>query len=394
MRTNRTSELAACLLATVAIAAFVNTAPATEPTRLIASPMPARMPDDSDLVIETINERYTSGKTKVEKQVAMDIDLNFVNHGEYRMFDQQGNEIAHGVFEAGLRTGEWTRTFKANESTLFAQSPYKTFQAPYTSTATFENGLMQGTWIIRDAQDRKISEINLINGQRDGKLIFYAPTGKIAREIDFRGGVIDGSDRTYNTQGEVTGEQKYVDGRRIVTKGDTYISTKKKSEGQFLYPRMTIASGDNFWNATLATFGAEEGEPVRHGAYNSWHVNGQLRTTGEYAYGQPVGEFSWWHANGQIAIRGKFVEGQHDDLWQWWHANGMRSARGRYKYGARVGRWIQWDDNGKLADTKNHGGSEEVVEVIEEDEDVTSRRPQRLPENDAADATPTNEVTR
>ena len=389
MRTNFTPLMATCLVTWLSI-----TATAVEPSRVITAPMAARMPADRDIVVETVVERYSSGMTKIEKQVAMDVDLNFVNHGDYRMFDQQGEEIASGMFQANLREGPWTRVFSGSESGLFAQAPYKNFEAPFHSVASFRNGVMQGEWVITDAQNRRVSEVHLVNGQREGKLVFYSPNGEIAREIDFRGGVIDGFDRTYNAQGEVTAEQQYVEGRRYVVKTDTYISTKKKSEGTFLYPRMTIAKLDDFWNATLATFGAETGEPVRHGEYNSWHVNGQVRTTGEYAYGQPVGEFVWWHANGQVAIKGNFIDGLHHGSWQWWHPNGMRSAKGQYNHGTRIGQWIQWEDDGTLADAKNHGGAGgEVVELNDAGIDGTSRRPRHLPEGDAA-ASPALDIIR
>ena len=389
MRTNFVAIITAAIVCLISFAAT-----ADEPTRMIAGPIAAQMPDESDIVIETIIERYNSGKTKVERQVAMDIDLNYVNHGDYRMFDQNGEEIAHGMFQADLREGPWVRIFSGKESTLFTQAPYKNFQAPFTSEATFRGGMMEGAWIIKDSLDRKVSEVQLINGQRDGKLVFYNTSGDIAREIEFRGGVVDGTDRSYNGQGEIASEQRYIDGRRIVTKSDTYISTKKKTEGTFLHPRMTVVALDDFWNAKLATFGTEEGEAVRHGAYNSWHVNGQLRTTGEYALGKPVGEFTWWHANGQVAIRGAFVDGLHHGNWQWWHPNGMRSAKGQYNHGIRVGQWMQWEEDGALADAKNHGGDvEEVAGVNEESEDGTSRRPRRLPENESA-ATPTLDIAR
>ena len=390
MRTNFVALLTASLIGLLTFSAFAN-----EPARMIAGPIPATMPAESDIVIETIVERYNSGKTKVERQVAMDVDLNYVNHGDFRMFDQNGEEIARGLFEADLREGPWVRIFQGSESTLFTQSPYKNFKPPFRSEATFHNGVMEGAWIITDANDRKISEVQLVNGRREGKLVFYNTTGEVAREIEFRGGVVDGVDRTFNAQGEATAEQEYIDGRRIVTKSDTYISTKKKTEGTFLHPRMTVINLDDFWNASLATFGTEEGEAVRHGAYNSWHVNGQLRTTGEYELGKPVGQFTWWHANGQVAIRGTFVDGLHHGQWQWWHANGMRSAKGQYNHGSRVGNWMQWEEDGSLADAKDHGGNiEEVVELNNETEDdTTSRRPRRLPEGEAA-ATPTLELAR
>jgi antitoxin component YwqK of YwqJK toxin-antitoxin module len=355
-------------------------APLALAVELPSSPINAvsRMPEE--ITLETITERYASGKTKLTREVAMDVDLNFVNHGQFQMFDEAGNVISEGRFEAGQRIGPWTRTYRADESPLFGQSPFKRFPAPYTSEVTFENGHMQGTWTISDAQGRKISEIEFVDGLREGKLIYFNTNGQVAREIDFKGGVIDGYDRTYNDAGEVTAENQYVDGRMIVVKGDTYISTKKKTEGAFLYPRMIVATRDNWFDATLATFTNEEGEPVRHGPFNAWHVNGQPSTKGEYAFGQPVGEFTWWHPNGQVAIRGAFdTNGKHDGDWQWWHANGMRAAKGQYTHGTRVGRWMQWSEEGALTSTKEHGGGQSVVEGEIRLDTNSAARPRRIP---------------
>lgn len=340
----------------------------------------ARMPEE--ITIETITERYTSGKTKLTREVAMDVDLNFVNHGQFQMFDEAGNVISEGRFEAGQREGKWTRTYQTEDGALFAQAPYKRFTAPFLSEVTFEHGNMQGAWTISDAQGRKVSEIEFTDGLRNGRLVYFSTSGKIAREIDFKNGVIDGYDRTYNEAGDVTAEHQFIDGCMIVIKGDTYISERKKTEGAFLYPRMIVASRDNWFDAKLATFSNEAGEPVRHGPFNAWHVNGQPSTKGEYSFGQAVGEFTWWHPNGQVAIRGAFDNaGKHNGDWQWWHPNGMRAAKGQYVGGERVGRWMQWSEEGALTSTKDHGGNAaNVAEGEEVQTDTNSAaRPRRIP---------------
>jgi antitoxin component YwqK of YwqJK toxin-antitoxin module len=330
----------------------------------LLAPIAARMPADEEIEIETITDRYPSGNPRIQREVAMDLDFNYVNHGLFQMFDEAGNVTASGKFVAGLREGKWTRTYAANESPLFVQEPFKRFKAPFTSEADFENGTMQGTWTIVDGEDRKISEIILVDGLRDGTLTYYGPSGEKVRQIDFKAGVIDGFDRTFNDKGEVTGETKYVDGRQYVVKTDTYISTKKKAEGYYLYPRMTVTTRDDWWKPTLASVGQEDGEPVRHGAYRGWHVNGQMSAEGEYELGKPVGQFTWWHQNGQVSIRGGYANGKHSGEWQWWHPNGMRAAKGEYRDGIRVGRWLQWNEDGALASSVDHGdGNKELVET-------------------------------
>ncbi len=341
---------------------------------------PARMPSDTELVTETVFERFPDGQVRAEREVALDVDLNFVNHGQFKMYDEQGTVIASGAFVANLREGKWTRQYKPEESTLFAHAPFKQFEAPFLSEANFEHGELNGKWTITDARGRKMSEIDFVHGTRDGKLIFYTPAGGIQREIDFEHGVINGFDRTNNEQGELVSEQKYLDGQRYVLHTESYISTKKKTEGYFLHPPVTIESRDDWWTATLATFGQGEGEPIRHGSYNAWHVNGQLRTQGEYDQGKAVGDFVWWHPNGQVAIRGSYKNGKHQGKWQWWHENGMRAANGQYENGVRIGRWLQWETDGQLAKATDYGaGNENVAEGAEGAQEAAAPASARRP---------------
>ncbi|MCA9270233.1 MAG: hypothetical protein KDA41_17245 [Planctomycetales bacterium] len=309
----------------------------------------ARMPAAEALQIETVVERYANGKIRARREVARTLDLEYVNHGHFETRDEDGNLTAKGRFEAGRACGEWTRLYQTEDSPLFTQEPFTRFAAPFKSTATFVDGRMQGAWTITDAQDRLVSTIDFADGVREGKLDFYYPDGKTAREITFTAGVIDGLDRTFDSEGAVVKENQYIDGRRYVSETKVHPGTKNKTqEAFFLYPRMQLKTADNWWDASLATWTVGEGSPVCHGPYTAWHLNGQKSVSGNFYDGKAHGDFVWWHANDQISVRGQFVHGKHTGDWHWWHANGMKAGEVTFNEGAPVGRWLTWNDAGKL----------------------------------------------
>src|SRR5262249_9379461 len=58
---------------------------------------------------ETIRERYDDGKVRIERQVTLDADGNYVNHGEWKMYSHAGDVVAEGHYDMGKRIGTWTR---------------------------------------------------------------------------------------------------------------------------------------------------------------------------------------------------------------------------------------------------------------------------------------------
>ena len=341
------------------------------------------------VVIEVFRERYPNGNLKVEREVALDDNFNYVNHGMYRHWSEAGALIAEGRLNFGRRTGVWKRAYARNESDLFAHEPFKSFREPFISTATFREGRLHGKWTIQDSEDRIASEIEFVDGARDGRLLHYYPNGSRMREIDFRNGVVDGFLRDFDKDGAVLREHKYLNGHYLSTRVESYVSTTKKSETNLMHPRMTIKSADDWWNAKMAQYGMEEGEPLRHGLETVWYETGQLRFRGEFDRGQAIGEFVWWQENGQLSRKGEYVDAKQHGEWSWWHKDGSRSVLGNYDHGTPVGRWLFWKPGGKLDQLKDlSGGSQPVAEEQRVEEERIDERsvPEPALPNDARSA--------
>ena len=115
--------------------------------------------------VEVIRERYPDGKIKIERQVTLDADGNYVNHGPWKLYSPSEIIIAEGQYDMGKRVGNWTRWLGKNDSKVFAQQPFKSFKPPFASQATFTDGVMDGEWLVVDADNNKMLQISLTVGQ-------------------------------------------------------------------------------------------------------------------------------------------------------------------------------------------------------------------------------------
>ena len=324
--------------------------------------------------VELVRERYNDGAIHVERQTTLDRDGNYVNHGSWKMFAPKGDVLAEGQYHFGHRVGLWTRWHAKNDSALFNEVPFKEFKAPFMSQVSFTDGVMDGEWMIVDANDRKVSQISLKNGQRHGLAIAWLPNGTTFRQATYENGLPVGELLEVNKKtAKVERTATYTDGRKVISKTD-YFSGKKQKKTEMIYlgPETTQQAADAFWNARLAKF-ASEGKNLRHGLAKAWFPNGKLESEGTYQYGKKSGTFTFWHENGQVAATGDYRDDQPEGQWVWWHENGQRSAFGRYQEGLLMGEWRWWNDGGKLTKQHIYDGSESASTEPDIAIDISSR---------------------
>ena len=324
--------------------------------------------------VEMVRERYSDGSIHIERQMTLDRDGNYVNHGGWKMLATSGDVLAEGQYHFGRRVGQWTRWHGKNDSPLFNEVPFKQFKAPFMSQVTFTDGVMDGEWIIVDANDRKCSQVSLKAGQRHGLAITWLPNGSTYRQATYENGLPVGDlleiDRKTS---KVERTATFVEGRKVVNKMDFYYGTKqKKSETLYLGPATTQQAADEFWNVRFAKY-ASEGKDLRHGLAKAWYPNGKLEFEGTYQYGKKSGTFTFWHENGQVAATGDYRDDQPEGQWVWWHDNGQKSAYGRYEDGLLIGEWRWWNEAGKLTKQHIYDGTESASTETDDTIDVSSR---------------------
>ncbi len=188
------------------------------------------------------------------------------------------------------------------------------------------------------------------------------------REINYLGGQIHGTLKEWNANGDLTTEVEYYDGRRLDQLSETDEQGNKQYEGWVLHARLQMNKPDRWWDAQLATY-VKQGRDQKHGKWQAWYPNGQLKFEGNYQYDEPHGTFRWWYANGQKSLEAHYDQGQKDGLWTWWHPNGQKSIEGYYAQDAPSGRWIWWHENGRVAQRINYSTDGEPIEPTSQQSD-------------------------
>ncbi len=323
--------------------------------------------------IELVRERYPDGKVRIERQVTLNAEGNYVNHGAWKMYSPTGDVVAEGHFNFGERNGMWTRWVGRNDAEMLNEFPYKEFKAPFMSQANFTNGKLEGEWIISDANDRKVLMISFKNGMRNGQATTWLPNGKIMSQITYQNSIPMGDLMEINkTSGELARAATYEDGHKVTTKTTYYPGSGKvkKTEIMYLAAKTVEKTPDDFWAMHAAKFGSE-GEDRRHGTAKSWYANGKQESDGAYEYGKKTGTFTFWHDNGQIAVTGEYKADAAEDTWIWWHKNGQKSAVGKYENGTLIGEWRWWDEGGKLTKRQTYTGTESASAEPAQTEDAS-----------------------
>lgn len=136
------------------------------PTSILADEVPIAQQEEIQSIISSdiVREQLTNGR--VERQVALDPQGNFVNHGSYTQFDRSGKVLLTGQYRMGVRIGVWTKNVTDRNAPVLKVYPFSNGKLPIKSTVEFVDGKMHGSWSIEDADNRVLSQIDFSHGVR------------------------------------------------------------------------------------------------------------------------------------------------------------------------------------------------------------------------------------
>lgn len=315
---------------------------------------------------ETVTERYANGNIRIERQVALDAEGNYVNHGTYAEYGQNGKLLRCGEFSQGKQHGKWQQYFEDGRGRLFSGKLEHQFVGPFVSEATFAEGVLHGSWRIKN-HSGKIIEWSFDRGIRSGTSTWWYPNGEKRLEVTYRNGRMDGDLREWSPEGKLISRIPFTDGRRLVKKVEWFAPGQKSYEGYYLTVQDVVQPNYDWWNTTAKTTPvAQVGQDQKHGVWIAWYSNGKRRIEAQYEHDRPVGTFTWWYENGQKQAEGQYKTGIKHGAWTTWHANGLKESTCEYRDGTLVGKWMRWDPSGKLAETHDFN--------VEKPEDVKRSR--------------------
>lgn len=78
---------------------------------------------------------------------------------------------------------------------------------------------------------------------------------------------------------------------------------------------------------------------IRHGEYQVFHPNGNVREQGEYRFGLKHGRYLEFHENGEPSIEGRYLDGRKSGDFALYSDNGMHVQKGPYFLDKKHGKW-------------------------------------------------------
>ena len=328
------------------------------PQQNVPAPSANPVAASTDGDVETVTDRFANGTVRAERQVALNADKNYVNHGSYVQYDDSGAIVVRGHYRMGKMDGTWSRQFSPSEEKIFVSALPGGVKGLLVAEATFdENGALHGAWAIKTQDQKQLAEWHFEHGIRHGTSTWWHANGQKQAELNYANGQPVGELVEWDDNGKQTHSLQFVDGRMVTRVVKWYSPGKKAYEGFYLRQQNLGEPSPDWWTGAKVEAGKEpiEGEALRlrHGLWISYYPNGQKQVQGEFRNDQPVGKFIWWHENGQRQAQGEYVNGVQNGTWITWYSNGQRESKMDYQQGDLMGQTMRWKADGTLADIQD-----------------------------------------
>ena len=335
--------------------------------------------------VEVIRTRYPSRKVKIERHVAQNKEREYFNHGSWTMWSPDGEIIGTGQYRWGKRQGSWTRLITDDNAQRQIEESQLGFEAPLVSKAEFIDDEIHGTWLVVDANNRKVRSWHFDGGTLHGQSVAWYPSGARLREVNYDNGVPNGEVREWSADGQLVKQLIFKNGQRLAPFVKRYDFGGVQMEGKYLLAREMINIRVDWWASDVnIEVTGKEGNDVKHGNWTHFYQDGGKAYEGQFVDGLPLGDHIWWYPNGQKKTQGSFANGKPNGHWVWWHESGVKQMDGHYVDGVQDKTWVRWEADGKVAQVEDHSlrntrvlnqDVPEEVEVIDRDDaDRTATR--------------------
>lgn len=285
--------------------------------------------------------------------------------------------------DAGVANGPYTKRASAG--------------GPLLAEGGFAEGDADGAWTewtkVVDTSTHyvKTLEAHYSHGLPNGLFRTFAlPSGKLASESSFKGGVACGLWQEFDELGAVTSQMQLAECSKVasidappVLPTDPLLGAPKTTD--FGWSGKSCPGGAKPSTSTadlLERFcvvgGVREGDygrfivsPTgerkvdagqyaagkRTGAWRSWYANGVLSATGSFVGDLRSGEWRHYYADGWLADRTAYTDGLRDGVASTYHDGGVLGAETTWKKGALDGPAKTWKSNGELDSVGAYAGN-------------------------------------
>jgi len=235
-------------------------------------------------------------------------------HGPYRIYFDSGINIPEGGlssefnFKNGLLDGPYTSYYNNDlEDLIEEEGNFKDNKRHGTRKTYFYN-----------------QQIDKVETYKDGELIEsiklkYFSNGELSREIPYKDGKRDGPYKSYYENGQLKEEGTYKDDKMDGLWKEYLDNGKIDKELKY----------ENYLLVLMVTYFYKEKDGIEvkmitdlydfnnsgyDGPYKSYYENGQLKEEGTYKDGRRDGPFKFYYDNGQLKQEGDWKDGELIDF--------------------------------------------------------------------------------
>ena len=333
-----------------------------------------KMYHENGKIEETL--QYTSGKAD----------------GKDEDFDQDGIKYSESIYENG----------RLRELSFFDKKG--------NTVNTFTTRKGAGNLVFYDAYGTKDNEAYFNkDGYRDGKSVYYFPSGKIRTEANFKVGLLEGERTIYYSNGQVSEKMNFKDDDEYGMLKSYHINGNLKYTGYYNGGNKQAEHiSYNLFGTPLASYyylnNDQDGYTVYYSAngkkdYEEEYYKGWLKKTIQYDSSGNVlsvsefpagnGDLIYKHPNGKIYVKATYKNyavqnkyeafyfdgtpymiihyknGNKDSISYTYYYGGKIKNEGSYAFGQKTGEWKYYYENGKLNYTENYkDGEEDGVEIL------------------------------
>lgn len=182
-------------------------------------------------------------------------------------------------------------------------------------------------------------------GQREGKWVFYYPSGMLKAQETYAGGKLQGSQDYYFENGNPSSHENYVNGELEGISTSYYYAGNKRSVVIYKAGKKDGEERNFYSNgALLSTYIYTNGQ--LNGISREYFKSGPLKETEQYSLGKADGPYRSFHENGSASVEGQFVKDNAQGEWKYFYDSGKIKEKRTYLNNTEEGPQITYFENG------------------------------------------------
>jgi len=295
---------------------------------------------------------------------------DFLLDGPWKFYDEKGNlsqlitykagkkdgrtelyEDCHlaelSIFEAGVQIGVQTQFYPdSSDSLIKATIPYQEGVKDGIARFYAKDGRLveivtykKGFVAAREKVNQKDAD-----GLKQGLWKEYYPNGRLKTEKRYKDDKLNGYVKEYSPQGKLEGAELFLKGEQrseeeneadfeirytyyedgSVKSTTTYnLADEKDGVAQFYDREGEVQSAEIWKNDYLIAKGIIDRAGVRRGDWETYYLDGKLKSKGTYRAGEKYGKWVYYFSSGEVEQEGYYDQaGRFTGEWIWYYENG------------------------------------------------------------------------